>query len=266
MGYLLALDLDGTLLKNDKTISERTLRALRQFREKGNKLLITTGRAVNGVKNYISVLGMEVEGNYAICANGAITLDLYTGKAVDRCMLEQNDIQFLRQWAVKTGANLQFLSDDILYTMRYNEYPAIEARHNGLEMVQLADGFLPKSAPIYKVMCIDLAENIARLRPLVPVYIKERFQYIENSPFYLEFLHPNAGKVRGIQKVMDLLCVEQSDVIAFGDAGNDIDMIRFAGLGIAMGNASDDLKAVADFITATNEEDGVAKFLENFVF
>ena len=65
---------------------------------------------------------------------------------------------------------------------------------------------------------------------------------------------------------MDLLCVEQSDVIAFGDAGNDIDMIRFAGLGIAMGNASDDLKAVADFITATNEEDGVAKFLENFVF
>ena len=65
---------------------------------------------------------------------------------------------------------------------------------------------------------------------------------------------------------MDLLCVEQSDVIAFGDAGNDIDMIRFAGLGIAMGNASDDLKAVADFITATNEEDGVAKVLENFVF
>ena len=129
-----------------------------------------------------------------------------------------------------------------------------------IDFDELADDEL-----ILKVMLVDKPEKLSAAIKQLPASLHEEFTIMQSAPYFLEFLNLNSNKGIGVKALAEHLSIPMEQVICMGDAGNDYHMIKYAGLGVAMGNATDDIKAIADHITASNDEHGVAKAIQKFV-
>ena len=118
---------------------------------------------------------------------------------------------------------------------------------------------------IVKVMFVDKPEIIEEVMGNIPEEVSDKYTVVRSAPYYLEFLHKSVNKGAGVAALAEKLNIKQEEVICVGDAGNDIHMIKYAGLGVAMGNAFPEVKRVADFITKTNDQDGVAFIINKFI-
>ena len=116
-----------------------------------------------------------------------------------------------------------------------------------------------------KVMMIDEPEKLDRALAMMPAEAFERFNIMKSAPFYLEILSKRVDKGTGVKMLADHLGIAQENIMALGDQGNDIAMVNYAGVGVAMGNAIPELKEIAQFVTGTNSEDGVAMAIEKYV-
>lgn len=116
-----------------------------------------------------------------------------------------------------------------------------------------------------KVMMIDEPERLDRALAMMPAEVFERFTIMKSAPFYLEILSKRADKGTGVKMLAEHLGIAQKNVMALGDQGNDIAMVNYAGVGVAMGNAIPELKEIAQYVTGTNCEDGVATAIEKYI-
>lgn len=266
MYKLVALDMDGTLLKKDKSISPRTLKAIMGARDKGVKIVLATGRPVKGIHSYLNYLGLDNDDDYAVTYNGSAVQTGKSGKILFERFMSGSDLHYIYSLSQKFGVNFHaFDGEGNLLTPKPNQYTDVEASINKIEAKIMDMSQVKPEDKIIKVMIVDDAKKLDEVYKQLPEDIFVKYSVMRSAPIFLEFLNPTINKGLGVSFLSDELGIKREEVIAIGDAGNDIDMIKYAGLGVAMGNAFPEVKEAADYITVTNEEDGVAEVIEKFV-
>lgn len=262
---LIAMDLDGTLNNSQKRITEKTYAALMQAQKQGIRLALASARPSPGLFKERDILHMRQYGGILMSYNGGRIVDAATGSTLFETAMDlQQTKQVLRQLEKLPVTPIlddgrQFYVTDIQgYKVPY------ECQNNNMvctEVENLAD-FL-YFAPI-KILMSVLPEQLKQVQAQIAAFLPESLTVVQTAAFYLEVIPKSINKGQGIRDICRTLGISPEEVISFGDAANDIPMLQAAGTGVAMGNASEDVKAAADYVTATNDEDGIAAALEHF--
>jgi len=265
MYKLIALDMDGTLLNENKEISAQNRKAILDARKLGVKIVLASGRPLKGVLKYVKELELDNGEEYTAVFNGSLVQNNATGEIISKTTLSLDDYKNLYNSSQKLGVHIHALTDHDVITPKKNEYTDIEASINGIRQREIDIDEIDQNTTIVKVMMVDSPENIDRIINELPSELHEQYTILRSAPIFLEFLHKSVNKSTGIQKIADRLNIKREEIICVGDAGNDLHMINYAGLGVAMGNAFDEVKEAADFITLTNDENGVAHVIQKFI-
>lgn len=265
MYRLIAIDMDGTLLCEDKSVSERNYDAIQRAKAAGVKIVLATGRPLGGIKNYLKHLKLNGKEDYAVVYGGAVVQHTTSGDILSHDALSASDWEELYTLSQSLGVNIHALTSVGCIAPKDSKYSRHETEINKIPLI-IGDPTEQKGAQILKIMMIDEPDVLSAAITKIPPEFYEQYTVVRSAPFFLEFLHRNANKGVGVQKLAEKLNIRQNEVICIGDAGNDSHMIEYAGLGVAMGNAVSDLKEIADYVTLSNEEHGVAHVIERFIF
>lgn len=260
---VITLDLDGTLLTSNKTITERTKQALQSAKSKGIKVVLCTGRALTGVKPILEELNMFESDDLVITYNGGVIQKTQSGEILFQDSLSLKDIEYILSETQKVQLPINMLDLSYVYEP---EYPL--NRPSLYKTIMPILNFQPYHTNFDQnhlfnkvVICIEkqiLDTEFNRL----PKEFTERFNCVKSRPILMEVLPKKVHKGAALEQLAKLLNVELSEIMACGDEANDLTMIKTAGFGVAMGNAVEELKSVANYITSSNDEDGVAKAIE----
>lgn len=266
MYKIIALDMDGTLLNNSKQITEATKKCLKSAREKGIKIVLASGRPIDGLKKYLKELDLIDENQYVLSYNGCLVQETKSKKIIHEIGIKGKDLHYLNDLSKKYKVNIHAFSPTKgLIVENVSKYTKHEAQMNGIEINTINFAEIEADEDIVKVMMIDEPEILDAAIEKLPKEIYEKYTVVKSAPFFLEFINKHGDKGVGLKALAEHLKVNKHEIIAMGDAGNDLAMINYAGLGVAMGNASEEIKKAADYITLSNEEDGVAKVIKKYI-
>ncbi len=261
MNYrILASDMDGTILRDDKTISEETKEALRAFREAGGYLIVSSGRPYPAMTGYLK----DLEPNAPMVTyNGAKIVDPGDGHALFEVgMLEEDAIRIMRE-GEKRGHTVIVWTDDVLYGNELNENMEIYVYGTDTIPIKYESCDFFKGRSVTKIILNDEPAKIAvTMKDMETAGLKET-TWATSGLEYLEFFSSKVSKAVSVDKVAKMLGLSKEDVVAVGDGRNDLEMIKYAALGVAMKNAPEDVRDGADWVTDSNEEDGVAKLIRS---
>ncbi|MDN6639941.1 MAG: Cof-type HAD-IIB family hydrolase [Tetragenococcus sp.] len=263
---LIAIDLDGTLLDGQKKISWRNKNILQKARAQGVKVVICTGRPLAGIRPYLEELKMQSPGDYSITFNGGLVQKNDTGEIVAKAAMKQEDVLDLTKLAHELDLPLDVLSDEVVLSVPTSaQHLSIYPQLNPLLTFQAttveeltADRLYNKAVVGYHQDYLD--EQIAK----IPAVYKDRYEVIKSRGNLLEFMPKGVTKAFGIASLAQDLDFSPEEVMSIGDEENDLPMIEYAGYGVAMENAVEQVKAKANIITASNDEDGVAQVVEEY--
>ncbi len=265
MYKLIALDMDGTLLNEEKKISKANYEAIQQAKKRGKKVILATGRPLLGIKKFLESLHLISEEDYVVAFNGALVQNTKNGKVISKTTLHLNDYKELYKLSKELHVNIHALTESTVITPRNSKYTQLEGSLNDIPIKEIPIEAVDEKETIVKVMFVDAPEILEEVIQKIPQEIKDKYTVVRSAPFFLEFLDKSVNKGTGVHAIVKELGLSPQEVICVGDAGNDVDMIRYAGLGVAMGNAFDEVKAVANYVTSSNEEDGVAYVIQKFM-
>lgn len=260
---IIALDLDGTLLTSNRTITPNTLQLLLALQKKGCKVVISTGRPVFGASRIADQLHLGDYGGYVMAYNGGVVMNWQTKEVVYANYLEPEAITTAYQYATQAGFAIICYHDPYLVSeSELNPLMEQSLKRNGL-IFRKVDSFLEEvTYPISKCMIIGDPTPLAELERRILATHPADFTVYRSESFFLEVVSPGINKGQGLSVVLDHLSLTPDQLIAFGDCYNDIPMLRLAGLGVTMGNADQEVKDAADLVAPTNDEEGVAKILK----
>ncbi len=259
---LIAVDLDDTLLNDELNISPRNRYALQKAAELGALITIATGRMYRSAVPFARELGIEVP---IVTYQGALVKNALSGDVlVERPVpLELARVVLAEGYKNKVHMNVYF--DDTLYVDNISPEGAGYAQRAGVEMVPMGNLLEFVRRDPTKILYIASPDVLDKLLTEMHEAMGDRLYITKSKPNYLEFMHPHATKGHALKALTGKFNISRDQVMAFGDSYNDLDMIRFAGMGIAMGNAPEEIKRQADYITGTNNNDGVAEAIEKFL-
>ena|SRR2546425_7882846 len=264
MYRLLAIDLDGTLLtpRPHKGITPRAYTALRQAADKGLFIVIATGQTLAVLRHTCANLPLTAP---QIIENGAVIADMRTGMILHQQLLPSEHI--LPTLAVLHGFGLYraYHSYERVYVDRGTPRARSWYRPPVPPVVEVDNVASLYPHPCIKLAAVGEADTLVAKRLELEQLFAGKLYVTQSAYDLLEFLHPAASKGNALKMIAADLGVRPEEIVAFGDNYNDLGMIEFAGLGIAMENAPDDVKAVADYVTHSNAEDGVAVAIEEMV-
>ena len=253
-----ALDLDGTLLNSRKEISEENKNILKKLSENGVEILIVTGRPYPITKKIAQSLDIPVT---VICYNGARVMDLKTDEIIFEKVLEEKQVLKIIKFCRKNKKDLNLFQDDIWYVENLeSEGTKYYKKNSKLEpKLKYFDTF--ENFKMIKGIIIDENEELGRVEKDLKSILGETIYYTYSQDKYLELLNKDVNKGATLKKVLESKGINISECIAFGDAHNDLEMLELVGMGVAMGNAHEVLKNKVQYITDSNDNNGVAKFL-----
>jgi Cof subfamily protein (haloacid dehalogenase superfamily) len=259
---LAAIDLDETLLGPDNLISRRNARAVHALRSAGVVCIIASGRMHEATIRFADELGLD---GPIISYNGAMVKVIRTGEVWHHLPVPADAAAEVIRYCADRGLHLNYYLNDRLYVAQQGEWARFYLRHTGSPMEELGDlGYLCGTEPT-KMILIDTPEVTDRLQD----EFKERFgpalYIMKTNPEYLEFMHPTANKGAALSLVASRLGVRREETIAFGDGANDLPMLEWAGLPIAMHGAGPAVRAVAARIAPPYNEDGLAMVIERIL-
>ena len=265
--YLVAVDMDGTLLHNDKSISDYTINVLRKIVEKGILLVPASGRPLNGMKAAVlnNVKGIK----YAICSNGAMLMDVQKEKSISETGIPIEKaleaLTYLEQFPVAVYVHTDrgtFRAEGWEKTGLSEKYPYIRFSEGNVK--NLREFLRTSRVNVMKMGAYVLTDNLAQklLEKGSPI---PGIAFLRTGDGIIEVNSTNASKGNALYILCEKLGIQLENVLAIGDNENDISMLQAAGISAAMRNAEDDVKQAAKFVAGNNEEDGAAHFLEEWV-
>ena len=266
MYKIIALDLDDTLLKHNKEISENNYKALKECEKRGIKIVLATGRPYLGVLKVLDDLKLVGTDTYVICCNGALIYHLLDNKIIHKATIFGKDVKKIYQTSLKLNINFHaFLLDQTLITPKLSEYTIHEAKINHIEAHIRDFNQISDDEEFLKCMAVDPKEILTpKIKDFEELY-SSSYSVFRSAPFFLEFLNLDATKGNALKFLSSYLNIDIKDTMSFGDSENDLSMIIEAGMGIAMNNAYSHIKEKADFVTLDCEEDGVAYAINKFI-
>lgn len=263
---LLVLDLDGTLTNNKKEITEHTRKTLIEAQERGVKIILASGRPTYGIAPIADKLEMKKYGGYILAYNGGEIIDWKTLEVMYENVLDDNVLPYLYRCANENGFAIVTYRDKYVITEHPNdEYVQKEAILNVMDTMKV-DNFLEAiDFRVPKCLIVGEATRLAELEKQMYEVLKDKMGVYRSEPYFLELVPKGIDKAQSLAVLLEKIGATREEMIAVGDGFNDKSMIEFAGLGVAMANAQDVVKQAADYITLSNEEDGVAAVVEKFM-
>lgn len=259
---LIALDLDGTLKNSHNEITPKTKEALLKAQEMGCHIVLASGRPTPGLRHDSAALELDTHEGYLLSYNGARVMNAQTKETVYAKTLSYEDARNVIKKAKELKLDINTYTDEaILCENRNAKYVQVEASLIDLPYNKVHDIANNLPDPLYKLLLSEEPEYVASVVDEMVQAFPELSIY-RSAPFFIECMAPNIDKSISLLKLCEHLHITREEVIAFGDGYNDIPMIEFAGKGVAMGNAIDEVKEKADVITKSNDEDGIAYILE----
>ena len=262
MNYkMIAVDMDGTLLDSRKQISDETVRAVRQLAESGVLVVISTGRPVQGVEKYKKLLHLT---GPVITYNGAMIVDAGTGETLFEQGLRPKDARKIMESGLRHDTTMCIWAGGCLYGNQINAKMNDYKKISGVEPVLIKEFDRFSDQNITKILWYDEPGN---LRKWTEDFGKEEFSQVTcciSQPVFLEFFHSQVSKAAAMQKIGERYGISREEMIAVGDGPNDIEMLEYAGLGIAMGNAAEEVKRHAGSVTASNDDEGVLQVIRKY--
>lgn len=255
---LIAADMDGTLLNDYGEVSAAVRTAIDAAKAQGLVFTLSTGRSMLGVEPYLDLIDGDLP---VITYNGALIMTARTKRIISKSEISRSAADSVIKHGIDEGAVVAVWAGEKLFSSDTDSsYSSFYRSLTGIETIDICK--LPDS-DITKILYIMPSEEIQYLQKnfLPPRGVQSK----ASGSMFLEFFSDKAGKGRALELLAEHFDIDMSETFAIGDNYNDLEMLRNAGLGVAMGNAPEDIKKVADFVTAGNNEDGVALAIEKFI-
>jgi len=264
---IIALDLDDTLLKDDLSISDYTVSILQRAAEQGIFITLCSGRSDDAMLPYVRCMDIagKQQGRYIITQNGTSILDLHTRQTIYTRIVDANVLVHVHRMAEKYNLSTQVYDSSTIYAPSDNEWVHIDLKLSGLkkQLVPDYEEFLAKGHQ--KIVVPGEPDTLLKLQAELKNDIGDQCVIFTSKPYFLEILPKDSGKGEALLWLAGQLDISVEHVMSFGDGMNDESMIHLAGISIAMKNGLDYIKNIATYITEfSNEEDGVARFLDKF--
>ncbi|MGX7125488.1 Cof-type HAD-IIB family hydrolase [Enterococcus viikkiensis] len=272
----IVLDIDGTLLTSKKRISPKTKQALLDAQEKGIKVILASGRPTTGMFELAEQLEMAKYEGYLVSYNGSRVTDCKTKKVLFNQAMSVETGQAILEHLKKFDVMPMIDKEDYMYVNDvYNnnlELPEgdfniirYESRGGNFKLCEIDDLAAFATFPINKILIAAQSEYLQENVEAIHAPFDEVVTAAFSAPFYFEFTDKGIDKAKALNTVFPALGIHSYNMIAFGDGQNDRTIIEYAGIGVAMGNAVEELKAVADDVTLSCDEDGIAAGLANYL-
>lgn len=263
---ILVLDIDGTLATSTKDISPETKKKLIMIQEMGHVVMLASGRPVPGMLRYAKELEFEKFGGYLLSFNGGCIINCKTGDIVHQDILPGDMIPKLHAFAMENNCGLLTYNDGVVLSATdMDEYIEIETRINAMPFKKVENFVEYVDFNVYK--CLMTAPPAEAEQHVVALqeHFADQLTVFRSEPFFIEIMPKNIDKSTSLARMLDIIGMKREDAICCGDGYNDLTMISYAGVGVAMGNARDEVKEVADYITKSNDEDGLVEVIEKFI-
>lgn len=267
MAYeILVLDIDGTLTNSKKEISDKTYQSIMTVQERGHKVVLASGRPTPGILPLAKKLRLAEYGGYILSFNGAKIIDCTNGEIIFQQVLDRDYLPFLHNKAKENNVGiLSYEGDCVITDSPIDKYMEIESRINGIPIKQIEDFPSYIQFDINKCLMTGDPDILRQIEPELKEHFKAFLNIYRSEPFFLEIMPKNIDKAFSLGKLLDHLGLSREQMISCGDGFNDISMIEYAGMGVAMANAQEIVKSKADYITLSNDEDGIAHVIEEFM-
>ena len=264
---LLVLDVDGTLLNDAKEISKRTLAALLKIQQMGVRIVLASGRPTYGLLPLAKSLELGNYGGFILSYNGCQIINAQNGEILFERRINPEMLPYLEKKARKNGFALFTYHDDTIITdSSENKHIRDEAELNNLRVIKEEEfSSAIDFAPCKCMLVSDDEEALVGLEDHWKRRLNGALDVFRSEPYFLEVVPCAIDKANTLGALLEALNLTRDEVIAIGDGVCDVTMIQLAGLGIAMGHSQDSVKACADYVTASNEEDGVALAVEKAI-
>lgn len=263
---VLILDIDGTLTNSKKEITPKTLEALIDIQKQGHTIVIASGRPTHGVKWISDILQLEQYGGYVLCFNGARITNVKTKEIVYQQVFPKECLAPLCEYAKEHDMGLVTYQDDMVITAtRIDEHMEFEARLNHMELKQVEDFSSYVDFDVNKCLFTASVDVAPELEKEMASKYEGVLSIYRSEPFFIEAMPLGVDKAASLERLFSKIGVDRADTIACGDGFNDMSMIQYAGVGVAMANAQEAVKEVADVVTArTNDEDGLLEVVDRY--
>ena len=251
---LIAFDIDGTLINDEHKILPETLAAIKKLQNDGHMVMCATGRSLPLAEEVLKETGI----NHAILSNGAVAFS--NGEQIYSNPLNREAMLNLVQVSDERNIDLVFngLKETKLKNKNFNPETKLAMESFGQELPDIEEDF-HKKADVYQIVALLDESKMDAYAGKFP-----EFRFVRWHEYGIDILPHNGSKAETLKVVADKFGFDQVDVMAFGDGNNDMEMLEYAGIGVAMGNGKEELKAVGDFVTLSNNEGGIVHALKEY--
>lgn len=268
MYKLVTIDMDGTLLNSNGEISQENVKAIKKATEKGVKVVIATGRGIKSLGKFIDQLGFGNKEGYVITNNGVSLHSTKTLECLKSNIIEGEELKKLCGFGLELGAFLHVYDySGSCIVLEDNEFTRFEKDHVRIPTIIDPNFYknMDKNNKAFKVLYLSNEKKIEEIYNKIPESMKEKYTVVKSLPFVIEVFDKKCNKGNAVKDLCKIFNITTEEVISIGDQNNDYEMIKYAGLGVAMGNAVDSLKNIAKYVTDTNDNNGVAKVINKFI-
>jgi len=263
---ILFLDIDGTLVNSKKEITPKTLEALIDIQKEGHIVCLASGRPYPGILPYVKKLRLDEFGGYVLAFNGGKIVDCKTMKVVYEKPLSNKFTKIVYDYALKNGLGMVTYQDNRVITgTEIDDYMSYEARLNYMDLVKVDDFIgLVDYDPAKFLLTAD-PEKSEQFEKELAELLGPDVNVFRSEPYFIEITNKAVDKALSIEGLLPILGLKREQSICCGDGFNDLTMVRYGGIGVAMGNAQEIVKENADYITASCDEDGLVEVIDKFI-
>ena len=261
-------DFDGTILRSDGTVSERTINAIKAYKAKGGKIALCTGRIFNSIRPEAEKIGL---GGEIYCYNGAAVYDTKTGVRRTHTPVSMKYVQEICKYFEERDLYFQTYLDDVIFCQKFSEagdyyYKNFSRGARFATGIPLSSYFEkhPEARPT-KFLAILKPEEMQEHIDAINEKLGHVVMAMRSNAEYLEIVNIRSGKGNALLNFCKQNGIPVEECVAFGDSLNDVPMLKNAGVGVVVENAREDIKASADYVCASNDQDGVAEVIEMII-
>ena len=262
---LVVTDIDDTLVNSRNEISKKNREVIEKCREQDIKVILASGRPDFGMMKIVEDLKLDSYDNYLLSYNGARIANLKTGEVVYEKFLSPERIKFLIDIALENDCDILTYQNGDVLTNRDNEYARVEVGLVGAKLIIAENMKEHIKEGAAKVIILKHPDEAQAVKEKLQNELGDEYEVATSKPFFIEVNDKGISKGDSLDALCKKLGLTKNNVMALGDGLNDLSMIEFAGMGVAVDNANPVLKEAADFISKSNDEDGFAYAIEKFI-
>ena len=256
---LITIDVDGTLVPPLKRLTKENIAAIEKAKKAGIHIALVSGRPFHSMIDINKSLGLDKKGHFTICQNGSYVFDNFSQKPMFGTFQSPSDLVKVAKLLEHYRLDISAMDGENFYSnkKRANIYTKIDAKIHKMPIKTVDYENLPEDMKFGRFMLLGSKGEIKRFVENMPDEIKNNYYPVQTAPFLVEIMNKNTNKGYAISQMADKLGYKMEEVMAIGNEKNDIPMLEAAGFAVAMGNAVDELKKHADYITKSNLKSGV---------